>query len=401
MLMEYSHLFVKAHNIVFLYIILILFCSIPVTSDPIEFENAAAQISIANVAISPSHPFEDDIITVTVTIQNTGTQPVAISRAELYSKELTIMNQHIYASVGSVGAGNTMEFTFSVRANAQDGIHYLWFYLDFRDAGSLQYHIPVTISNTPVVVSVIDTPAIFQQNGEETITISVGNPRENTLNGVFVQISGAGITSTRSTYFIGALPADESREVSCDLTAAQSTDLLITTTYQTGINKHQNELVIPITVGSGGKSASLIINNVELDAETSGYHKISGDVNNAGLKTAEAVVVTTGYPATPIEPYRNYVIGSLNPDDFSSFDLTFTADDMSQIPVIAAYKDRSGTVFSETFTLNLSHAFEENKAAKNPDSSPVIYVVLIVLAGAVLYVAWKRGYGPFKKLSRK
>ena len=399
-LMVYPHFFQLKKYCIIICAIFILFCVVSASSDGIEPENAAAQVSIANVVISPSLPFEGDIITVTVTIQNTGIEPVAISRAELYSKDLTIMNQRIYASVGSIGAGNTMEFTFSVRANAQDGIYYLWFYLDFRDAGSLQYHIPVTISNTPVVVSVLDMPAIFQENGEETITVSVGNPRENTLNGVFVQISGEGITSRQNTRFIGALPADESREISCDLTAAKSTDLLITTTYQTGTNEHQSELVIPITVGSGGKSASLIINNVELDAQTTGYHKISGDVNNAGLKTAEAVVVTTDYPATPIEPYRTYVIGSLNPDDFSSFDLTFTTDDMSQIPVIATYKDRSGTVFSETIMLDLSYAFEENEAAKNPNSSPVIYVVLIVLAGAVLYIAWKRGYGP-AKLSRK
>lgn len=390
----------KKYCIIFICTIFITFCSIPVLSDGIESENAAAQVSIVNVVVSPSLPFEDDIITVTVMIQNTGTQPVAISRAELYSKDLTILNQRSYASVGSIGAGNTMEFAFSVRANAQDGIYYLWFYLDFRDAGSLQYHIPVTISNTPVVVSVIDIPAVFQQNGEETITVSVGNPRENTLNGVTVQVSGAGITSTQSTHFIGVLPADESREVSCDVTAAQSTDLLITTMYRIGTNEHQNELSIPITVGSGGKSVSLIINNIELDSKTTSYHKISGDVNNAGLKTAEAVVVTTDYPAAPIEPYRNYVIGSLNPDDFSSFDLTFTADDMSQIPVIVSYKDRSGSVFSETHMLNMSLAFEENEAAKNKTASPAIYVVLIVLAGAVLYIVWKRGYVPLK-LRRK
>ena len=398
--MECPPSFMKNYFIFTICVIFLTFCSIPVTSDGMESENAAAQISVANVVVSPSLPFEDDIITVTVMIQNTGLQPVAISRAELYSKDLTILNQRTYTSVGSIGAGNTMEFTFSVRANAQDGIHYLWFYLDFRDAGSLQYHIPVTISNTPVVVSVIDMPTIFQQNGEESITISVGNPRENTLHGVSVQISGVGITSTQSTRFIGTLPADESREVSWDVAAAESTDLRITTMYRTGTNEHQSELTVPITVGSGGKSASFIINNVELDSETTGYHKISGDVNNAGLKTAEAVVVTTDYPATPIEPYRNYVIGALSPDDFSSFDLTFTTDDMSQIPVIITYKDRSGSIFAETFTLDLSHAFEKNKAAKKSDFSSVIYVVLIVLAVAILYIAWKQGYGPVK-LHRK
>ena len=387
------------YYIIFIYAFILFCCCIPVTSDTIDLESAAAQISIANVVIDPSLPLQDDIVTVTVSIQNTGTQPVAISRAEMYSKELTIINHGTYSSVGSIGAGNTMEFPFSVRANAKDGIYYLWFYLDFRDAGSLQYHIPVTVSNTPVVVSVIDLPSVFQENGEETITISVGNPRENALNGVSVQVSGAGVTSKQSTHFIGTLPADESREISCDVTASASTDLLITTMYRTGTNEHVHELSIPITVGSGGKSAAIIINNVELDSKATGYHKISGDVNNAGLKTAEAVIVTTADPAIPSEPYRAYVIGSLNPDDFSSFDLTFNADDMSHIPLLVTYKDGSGNNFSEEIVLNLSAADDANAAANATDTSPVIIVVIIVIIGAGLYIAWTRGYGPFKKLN--
>jgi hypothetical protein len=95
--MKYPPSFMKKYCIIFICTIFIIFCSVPVTSDGIESEHAAAQISVANVVISPSLPFEDDIITVTVMIQNTGTQPVAISRAELYSKDLTIMNQRIYA----------------------------------------------------------------------------------------------------------------------------------------------------------------------------------------------------------------------------------------------------------------------------------------------------------------
>ena len=380
---------------------ILLLLSIPVISDIAEFESAAAQVSVEKVVIEPTIPFEDDIITVTIMIRNTGTRSVAISRANMYSKDLMIMNQGTYNTVGSIGAGNTMEFTYLLRANARDGIYYLWFNLDFRDAGSLQYHIPVTISNTPIVVSIIDMPTVFHQNGEETIVISVGNPRENTLNGVSVQISGENIASKQNSRFIGTLASDESREVSFDITAREETDLLITTTYRTGTNAHTHELSIPIEVGIGGKSASLVINNVELDSGDLGYHRISGDVNNAGLKTAEAVVITTTDPAGPVEPYRNYVIGSLNPDDFSSFDLTFTADDMSHIPVLVTYKDKSGNNFSEEFTLDLSYAFDANTASKFTDSFQVMWVVLIVIIGFGLFIAWKRGYGPFKAVDER
>ena len=51
---------------------------------------------------------------------------------------------------------------------------------------------------------------------------------------------------------------------------------------------------------------------------------MTGDVYNAGLEVANSVLLTTG-GGQPVNPYRNYVVGSLQPDDFSSFELTFTA----------------------------------------------------------------------------
>jgi hypothetical protein len=58
----------------------------------------------------------------------------------------------------------------------------------------------------------------------------------------------------------------------------------------------------------------------------------------------------------PVEPYPNYAIGSLASDDFSSFTLTFTSDDLSAVPVQVQWKDAQGNTFSSTTTLDLRTA---------------------------------------------
>jgi len=73
-----------------------------------------------------------------------------------------------------------------------------------------------------------------------------------------------------------------------------------------------------------------------------GHYKVTGDVTNAGLEDAKSVLVTSGSPAVPVDPFRVYVVGSLEPDDFSGFEVTFTAEDADFVPLLIYYKDDDG-----------------------------------------------------------
>ncbi len=60
-----------------------------------------------------------------------------------------------------------------------------------------------------------------------------------------------------------------------------------------------------------------------------------------------------GAPAKAVEPYAAYSVGSLASDDFSSFEITFTSNDLSSVPLVIQWKDADGNPFSTTQNLDL------------------------------------------------
>jgi hypothetical protein len=96
-----------------------------------------------------------------------------------------------------------------------------------------------------------------------------------------------------------------------------------------------------------------VVNNVALT--TSGNTcEVTGDITNAGVTDAKGVTVTVGSPATATGTYPEYAIGSIASDDSGSFDVTFTSNDLSSVPLIVRWKDEEGNDYSLTKTLDLS-----------------------------------------------
>ena len=263
----------------------------------------------------PGTPMRGDTGTVTVEIKNTGETGVAISRAKLYPNGIAVINDKTYDSVGIIGPGNTMSFTFTVRADTADGIYYPTFYLDLRDSGSARYSVPVMVESTGIQINVVDAPETFPADSKDTITLSVGNPRESSVNGVTVTLSGEGIRSTRTAVFLGALAPDEMKDVQFEITASQSTELTFDVSYRNGINEHHTTLTVPVEIGERAVAPDMVVNNIEV-ARGGSTITLTGDVTNAGLKDAYSVKVTVDDPATPTDPYPVYVVGGLEPDDF-------------------------------------------------------------------------------------
>jgi hypothetical protein len=351
---------------------------------------AAAQVTVTDVQIDPTVFMQGDTGTITVEITNNGASSVAISRATLLDGGVALINEGSYDSVGSIGAGNKLQFTFTVRTDGPDGIYYPKFYLDFRNAGSLRYLVPVKVESTELQVSVIDRPETFSEGKKETIQLLIGNPRENGVNGVTVTPVGDEIEVTQSSYFLGNLAPDASANVSFDITPIASTNLTFHVTYRNGINTHVIDRTLPVVIGEAKKIADPVLNNIELIPE-SGYYRVTGDVTNAGLDTAKSVVITSGSPAEPVDPFRLYVVGSLDPDDFSSFEVTFRAEsDVEEAPILIQYKDEDGNSFEQSFLVELTgETVPEDESGWSPLLIAGIIVIAIVIAGIAVYT-WKR-----------
>ncbi|MDD1706686.1 MAG: hypothetical protein LUO81_00610 [Methanoregulaceae archaeon] len=390
-------------------------CFVVSAADTTTEESAEAGVAVMNVTLDPAIFMQGDQGTLTVRIANSGSSQVAIDRVELLSEELKVLNYQTYDKVGTLGAGNSLTFTFLLEADGKDGTYFPIFYVDFTNAGSMRYPVPVKVDNTPIVVSIVKSPDTFSAGEEDEITLSVSNPRDNELNSLTIIPGGQGITSSQSALFIGTLKPDEEKQVTFGITPEQSTDLVFDISYRNGPNQHDDTLTLPIKIGDRKVAAELVVNSIAVTGGGSSM-TISGDVTNAGLKDAKSVTVTVGNPARPVDPDPIYVIGALEPDDFSSFEITCIAPGMSEIPLVVSYRDEEGKTFQDTFeisarTMGNSTASGSSSTAQGPPSMdgrpggggimgfgsgigkvPVIPILVIILVGIAGIVAWRKGY---------
>jgi len=371
--------------------IITLFCAVIAFAAPASA--APADIAVTSSSLDPSVLMKGDTATLTIAIQNTGAETVAIRSARLYGSGVVPLSEP-YPSVGELGAGNSKTFTFTVRADGGEGTFYPQFVLDFRDgAGSLRYPVPVQVENTPLSASVIEKPDAFTASRTADITVRVGNPRPNAASGVQVIPQGTGFSATPTGGFIGALTPDASGTVTFNLTPTAETDVTFQVVWRNGINTHTADLVLPVTFGEDKRQADPVITNVEVTPIAGGY-RIVGDVMNAGLESARSVLVTPGAPATPIDPFRVYVVGTLDPDDISSFEVTFTTDtNATEIPVVVEYRDDDGNRYEATRLVNLGSTAAAPRTEQTGEF-PIIGIVIVALvalgiAGAIYY-SWKR-----------
>jgi hypothetical protein len=283
-----------------------------------------------------------------------------------------------------------MRFTFTVMADVPEGIYYPAFSLDFRDAGYLRYPVKLQVQDQRLEVSVLDKPETFSAGKKDTVDILVGNPRDNAVNGVVVYAAGEGIDATPTSYFIGMLPVDGSQKVSFSVTPRRSTTLEIHVDYKNGLNAHSEVVRIPVVIGESKLQADPILSNIQVNLEA-GTYTITGDVTNAGLEVANAVVITSGPGTVPTDPYQSYVVGSLKPDDFSSFEITFTAENATSVPVLATYKDNDGNLYTRQTLIGIPAS---GSAARQEAGSslPVLALVVVLAAvtGAVIWYSWRK-----------
>ena len=393
-------------------------CTLVSAADSTTEASSEAYVAITNVTLDPSILMQYDQGTLSVRITNSGSSPVKINRVELLSEELDVVNYQTYDKVGVLGASNSLVFTFLVEADVKDATYFPIFYVDFTDSGSMRYPIAVKVDDTPLLVSVVKSPDTFTSGEEDKITLSISNPRDNEVNSVTVVPGGDGISPSQSAVFVGTLKPDEERQVTFGITPEKATVLVLDVLYRNGPNQHNETITLPVMLGNRKVAAELVVNNIEV-AGGGASLTISGDVTNAGLKDAKSVTVTVGDPARAIDPDPVYVVGALEPDDFSSFEITCKAPGLSQIPLVVSYRDDEGEIYQETFDVS-ALSFGNSTAGGSADGGfqgppsmqgrpsgggmgmmgfgsgfskiPVIPILIVIIAIIGVLVAWRKGY---------
>jgi hypothetical protein len=374
--------------------LLLLFSVIPGTA--VAFSTPESIVAGGNVYISdavydPGVFFTGDTGTVTIYVTNgNSNQSVVVNHATIGDKDIRLISNP-YDTTANIGPLQTRTFIFSLATDAFEGTYYPTFSLSFRDADSLYYRAMVKVDNSPLELTVIDKPDTFTQGKKGTINLQVANPRKNNVTNVALEVAGEGISATPEMAFIGDLGAGEKVPVNFTITPEKPTTVLLTLNYDNGDNLHKVTTEIPVIFGVNKKQADPVISNVQVKTDAGVFH-VTGDVNNAGLETANTVMVTSLAPAVPQDPYKTYVVGALKPDDFGSFEVTFTAGPgNTSIPVQLSYKDADGNIYTsvQDVKISTSGVTASQTAGSSSNMLPVaaaIVIVLIFVGGWVYYL---------------
>ena len=380
-------------------------------TDPIE---AAKLVYISGYEMTPEVFYPGESGTVTIHVTNAANTSVSVSQPNLIESHVKVINNDAFATATPIGPGETVDFTFVITADGKDGTYLPLFTVSTNVYGGTAIHhqIKIKIDSTDVRASIAVKPDTFALSTKDMVNVSVVNLRSGNITNVLIvpEVDGATISPDES--FVGTLAAGTSAQVPFAITPEKATDVTFHVSYNNGDNKHTTSVTLPLTLGDNKQGAEVVVNNVE--SSSSGTTRtLKGDVTNNGLTDAKSVLVTVESPATPVNPNPVYAIGNLEPDDFSSFEVTYTMAGTGKVPLVVEYKDGDGNVFTERFSISTSGNTAASGSASaqsgaipsgGPGGSrgmmglgsgfnqlPVTQIAIILVVIITLLVAWRKG----------
>jgi len=352
--------------------------------DPVSGTYYTGKVYVAETTFDPGTFFTGDQGTVTYKITNGNTNTsIRLNHALFRDSTFSLLSGN-YDTTTTLGPLQTRPFTFSIVANGAAGDYYPTFSMSLYDS-DLSHKTLLQIDNTPLELTVIDKPDAFTQGKKKTLYLQVANPRKNNVRNVILSTSGAGITANPERVFIGDLAATAKTPVNVSITPEQETTLILNLAYNNGDNPHDVTMEIPITFGHDKKTADPVMSNIQVMPEGMSY-RVTGDVTNAGLETANAVMVTALPPAVPEDPYKTYVVQALKPDDFGSFEITFSTDgNATSVPVQISFKDNDGNVYSSVQNVTVPNG---RLAAVKDNGPPLVPIIAALVVVAIFVGGW-------------
>lgn len=378
-------------------------------------EDAAAQVYVSGYESSPAVFYPGESGTVTVHVTNAANTSVSISQPALIDPDFDIVNSGSFHSVTNIGPGATTDYTFVVRADCNDGTYLPLFTVSPNTYGAkaINTQIKLKVDSTDIRASISAKPDNFAISKKDTVNVSISNPRSGGISNVVVVPETDGAEVFPKEVFVGTLDSGKSVQVPFSITPARGTNVTFHVSFLNGENEHMSDVVLPVSIAKNKMGAEIVVNNIE--SSSSGMTTtLKGDVTNNGLTDAKSILVTVGDPARPTNPNPVYAVGNLEPDDFSSFELTYMYAGNKSVPLIVEYKDEEGNPYKETFSIAPADGMtmpggSPGQALSGGSSStqrrglfgsfgsgfgqiPVTEIIIILVVLVILIYAWRKGY---------
>jgi hypothetical protein len=349
---------------------------------------ASALVYVSGYSLSPEVFYPGETGTVTVDVTNAANTSVTLNQLTLIEPHIQFDNQGSFTTATIVGPGATTDFNFIINVDddTPDGTYLLRFTAMPNAFGgtAVRSEIPLQVDSSEVRASISLRPETFGLNETDMVNVSVANPRLGDISDVLIVANGNGNDISPSESFVGPVAAGTSVQVPFAITVNQQSGVSFNVSFRNGNNVHATSVVLPITIGQSLTAAVPVINNIALVGNGNDSYTMTGDVTNAGITDASGLVLVVGAPAVPVQPYTNYAVGALASDDFSSFTLTFTARDISAVPVTVLWKDANGNTLTTTTILDLRPLYSSTGRGQNSDNSAFY---LLIAGGLVIIIA--------------
>jgi len=385
-----------------------------IVTNPLD---ASAQVYVSGYDLDPAVFYPGDSGTVTVHVTNAANTSLFLSHPNLIESHVHIINDNAFSTPTNIGPGETVDYNFVVISDGSDGTYFPLFTVSTNVYGGYAVHnqVMLKIDSTTVRASIASKPDTFALSTKDTVNVSVSNPRTGDITNLLIIPEVNGVEVSPEEAFVGTLKAGSSVQIPFAITPDREGSVTFHVSYRNGDNIHSTDAVLPVTLGENKLGAQIVVNGIESSGSGSTM-TLKGDVTNNGLTDARSVLVTVGSPATPVNPNPSYAIGNLAPDDFSSFEVTYTQKVPGEFPIIVEYKDADGNTFTEKVTYKPSDggiagaagsAVPNDAAGTSSGLSnrrggmftfgaglsqvPVIPIVIILIVIIALIIAWRKG----------
>jgi hypothetical protein len=346
------------------------------TSSSSSSTDPATQIYISSYDLDPAIFYTNETGTVTVHVVNPSNTTVGLSQPALISPNIQVSNKDAFATMTTTGSGSTVDYSFVITTTGTDGTYFPLFTVYPREFGASAIHsqIKIVVDSKDLQAVISEKPDSFPASVDKSVNLTLINPRAGKLTNIVITPYGDGMQISPGMSYVSSLDAESSVEVPFTVSATQAANLTFHITYQNGNNGHSKDVILPVTIGNDKTAAAPVVNNVALTSKGSSYD-VTGDITNAGISDAKGLVVSVGSPATGTGTYPEYAIGSLASDDSSSFELTFTTQNLASIPIVITWKDAEGNTYQSIKTVDLSSSSgaigttSGNKTSKTSSSS--------------------------------
>lgn len=151
-----------------------------------------------------------------------------------------------------------------------------------------------------------------------------------------------------------------------------------------------NQIEKNLTINVIGK-ADLVLSGVNVENSFNEV-KITGDIDNIGTGKAKSVLISIEKTKNiiPKKPYENYFVGTLNPDDYGSFELHCQIKGVvNEIPLKITYRDENNNLISIYKTIKINKNIISLKNGNKDEVNYLVVGIAVMFCIGVIYLIYR------------